>query len=293
MRIIAFFILVIFSFSTQAAVMLKVGDKAPDFTLSDPSGKPIHLYDFKGKVVLLDFWASWCGPCRTANKELIKLYKEFNPQGFEIFSVSLDSKKENWLNAIEKDKLIWPNHASDLREWESAPAQLFSINEIPTTFLLDENGIILAKSHNVQEIREKLNYIYFEQSNAYPLNTSDKIYFNQKSKFEVSDTAGKVVAKGKDNMLDVNELVPGEYLLKYEEKMVFFHKLPKSLENIKMDTIPSNGQLNLSKETSYEIFNQFGKLVSQGKGNFVPVQTLIPGNYFININGLIHPYLKN
>jgi peroxiredoxin len=277
----------------RATTQLKVGDKVPDFTLTDPTGKSIHLYELQGKIVLLDFWASWCGPCREANKDLIKVYKDFNPQGFEIFSVSLDSKKEPWLKAIEKDKLAWPYHGSDFKEWESAPAQLFGINEIPTTFLLDENGIILAKSHDPEEIRQKLNYIYFEQSNAYPLNTSGKIYFSDKSKYEISDADGKSVLKGKDAEVDVSGLPTGEYLLKYNEKITFFQKLDPPATPIVLDSNATGPILDLSSPASlYEIYSLRGKLIKKGKGKEIPVADLKPGPYFVNLDGIISRYIK-
>jgi len=125
---------------------LDVGDDAPDIKLSDPSGKIVSLSSLKGKVVLIDFWASWCGPCRMENPNVVKAYNTYKDKGFTIFSVSLDNSKDNWANAIQKDGLIWPNHVSDLKGWQSSAAKLYSVQSIPATFLIGKDGKIVAKN---------------------------------------------------------------------------------------------------------------------------------------------------
>lgn len=120
-----------------------VGQPAPDFTLNTPEDKPLSLSSFKGKVVVIDFWASWCGPCRRENPHMVELYKELHPQGVEFLGVSLDDKKEAWLKAIEDDGLVW-NHVSDLKGWKSAAAKKYGINGIPATVVIGRDGKIVA-----------------------------------------------------------------------------------------------------------------------------------------------------
>lgn len=125
---------------------IAIGTDAPDISLSDPYGKTYTLSDLKGKVVLLDFWASWCGPCRRENPSVVKMYDKYNGQGFEVFSVSLDreNQKQRWVDAINKDNLKWPYHVSDLKFWQSAPARVYGVRSIPRTFLIDREGKIAA-----------------------------------------------------------------------------------------------------------------------------------------------------
>ena len=125
---------------------IAIGTEAPDISLSDPFGKKYTLSDLKGKVVLLDFWASWCGPCRRENPSVVKIYDKYNSKGFEVFSVSLDKEqqKQRWVDAINKDNLKWPYHVSDLKFWQSAPARVYGVRSIPKTFLIDREGKIAA-----------------------------------------------------------------------------------------------------------------------------------------------------
>ncbi|MEM8528051.1 MAG: TlpA disulfide reductase family protein [Bacteroidota bacterium] len=145
----------------KAAEKVKEGEMAPDIALNDPDGKQYALSDLKGKVVLLDFWASWCGPCRRANPNVVKLYKKYGSKGFTVFSVSLDGprrtqglnqeqlqeqferSKQKWIAAIEKDNLTWPYHVSDLKYWSAAPARAYGVSSIPKTFLIDKEGRIV------------------------------------------------------------------------------------------------------------------------------------------------------
>lgn len=133
-----------------------IGEMAPDIAMEDRTGKIMKLSSLRGKVVLLDFWASWCGPCRHENPNVVKAYKRFEPKGFTIFSVSLDQNKDKWLAAIEKDGLMWENHVSDLKGWGSAGSALYKVSGIPATFLLDKNGKIVAKNLRGQALEDKL-----------------------------------------------------------------------------------------------------------------------------------------
>ena len=136
--------------------LVAIGQKAPDFTLNDVNGQPVSLYSKVGaKYLLVDFWAGWCGPCRQENPNVVRVYNEFNKKGFDVFGVSLDRTKEEWESAIKDDKLTW-THVSDLKYWQSEAARLYSINSIPANFLLDENGIIIARNLRGEDLYNKI-----------------------------------------------------------------------------------------------------------------------------------------
>lgn len=136
-----------------------VGVVAPDFTMNDPQGKPIQLSSLRGKVVLIDFWASWCGPCRQENPNVVKMYQQYHDKGFEILGVSLDRTKEEWEKAIKDDQLSWL-HVSDLQYWQNKAALLYAVNAIPQTYLLDKEGKIIAKGLRSQELAAKLSELF-------------------------------------------------------------------------------------------------------------------------------------
>ena len=136
-----------------------IGVIAPDIILLDPKGDTIALSSLRGKYVLLDFWASWCRPCRIENPHLVSNYKKYNEKGFEIYQVSLDKKKESWISAIESDKLTWI-HVSDLQYWNSFAAKLYQVQAIPANFLLDKNGKIIAKNLRGDVLEAKLSEIF-------------------------------------------------------------------------------------------------------------------------------------
>jgi thiol-disulfide isomerase/thioredoxin len=135
---------------------LAVGGMAQDLVGYSPDGRIIKLSQYKGKYVLIDFWASWCVPCRKANPEIVKIYNKYKSQNFEILGVSLDNNIDKWKQAIAEDKLDW-NHISDLKGWDSEHAQVYSIEAIPQTFLIDPNGKILAKNLSPKASDSKLN----------------------------------------------------------------------------------------------------------------------------------------
>ena len=148
----------------QSKYKVQLGEPAPDIAMADVNGSIKRLSDLKGKVVLLDFWASWCGPCRRANPHVVETYHKYKDQGFTVFSVSLDGldartknrfpadqlesqmqkQKQRWLDAIAKDKLVWDTHVSDLKKWDSDAAATYGVRSIPTTFLIDRDGNIAA-----------------------------------------------------------------------------------------------------------------------------------------------------
>lgn len=133
----------------------KVGDKYVDFTEPNVEGKNISLSDFKGKVVLLDFWGSWCGACREGNPKLVKIYNEFNAKGFEILGVAADINKAAWINAIKKDGLSWQN-VTDLKGWNNKAAIIYAIDKYPTNYLIDRSGTIVAIDLESDDLRNKL-----------------------------------------------------------------------------------------------------------------------------------------
>lgn len=132
---------------------------APDIIMEDMNGNVAKLSDLRGKIVLIDFWASWCKPCRQENPNVVRVYNEYKDKGFTVFSVSLDDDRDKWLKAIEADNLIWPNHVSDLRGWQSAGAALYGVSSIPATFLLDEEGKLIATDLRGPALERKLQEI--------------------------------------------------------------------------------------------------------------------------------------
>ncbi len=142
-----------------------IGQQAPDFTLSDPEGNPVSLSSLNGNYVLIDFWASWCGPCRRENPNVVQLYNEYSSKGFEILGVSLDEDREKWVQAINDDQLTW-RHVSDLRRWGSEAGKLYGVNSIPHTVLIDPDGIIIAKNLRGAELVAKLQELLGAKENT-------------------------------------------------------------------------------------------------------------------------------
>ena len=146
--------------SMEAQKMFDPGNEVPNITQNDPQGAPRSLYDLRGNVVLVDFWASWCRPCRAENPNVVRMYEKYNKDGFEVFSVSLDKTKDKWVAAIEKDGLVWPNHVSDLQYWSSEAAQLYNVKSIPFTVLLDRDGKVIDKKLRGPALEAKLQELF-------------------------------------------------------------------------------------------------------------------------------------
>lgn len=142
-----------------------IGQEAPEINLKSPEGNNIALSSLKGKVVLIDFWASWCGPCRKEMPTVVKVYKRFKDKGFEIYGVSLDREKDRWVEAIQKDGITWPQ-VSDLMQWQSEVVKKYNIQSIPYTVLLDREGKIIAKSLRGEQLEKKLEEVFSQQTNA-------------------------------------------------------------------------------------------------------------------------------
>lgn len=138
-----------------SSTAVEVGTVAPDFSAPSPEGKDISLKSALGKVTLIDFWASWCGPCRIENPNVVALYKEFHSKGLNIIGVSLDEKADKWKEAIAKDQLTW-THISNLKGWEDPIAKRYHVDGIPATFLLDEKGVVIARDLRGSELRAKV-----------------------------------------------------------------------------------------------------------------------------------------
>jgi len=139
----------------ESVAPLEVGGLAPEIQLKGLDGKEIKLSSLRGKIVLIDFWASWCGPCRRENPNVVNLYNNYKSKGFEIFGVSLDDNEDKWKGAIQKDGLTWI-HVSDLKGWQSAAAQTYQVSSIPFTVLLDRNGRIIAKGLRGSDLESKM-----------------------------------------------------------------------------------------------------------------------------------------
>lgn len=139
---------------------LAIGTMAPEIDLPNPKGKNVKLSSLRGKYVLIDFWAAWCGPCRRESPNMVKLYKTFHPKGFDIYSVSLDQTKKAWEKAIKKDGLGKWTHVSDLLYWNSAAGRDYGVESIPFTVLIDKEGKIIAKGLRGDDLKAKLEEIF-------------------------------------------------------------------------------------------------------------------------------------
>lgn len=148
-----------FHVKVEAERSTAIGAIAPEISLTDTNGKIVPLSSLRGKIVLIDFWASWCGPCRKENPHVVEVFQKYHAQGFEVFSVSLDRDRDKWIDAIKKDGLTW-THVSDLQYWKSEGAKTYGISAIPATVLIDKDGKIISKKLRGPSLDEKLKEIF-------------------------------------------------------------------------------------------------------------------------------------
>jgi len=144
----------------QAQQPLAPGNEAKEIALPNPEGDTLRLSDYRGKVVLIDFWASWCGPCRRENPNVVNVYNKYKDKGFEVFSVSLDRTMDAWVKAIEQDNLTWEGHVSDLKFWQSEAAKAYGVSSIPFTVLIDEEGKIIGTNIRGPQLEIALKEIF-------------------------------------------------------------------------------------------------------------------------------------
>lgn len=137
-----------------------IGKQAPEITMNTTDEKPLSLSSLRGKIVLIDFWASWCAPCRAENPNVVKAYNMYKSKGFDVFSVSLDKDLDKWKRAIEKDNLSWTNHVCDFKDWNSPVVQLYNFNSIPSNVLIDKEGKIIAKDLRGEDLEKKLSELF-------------------------------------------------------------------------------------------------------------------------------------
>jgi peroxiredoxin len=281
------------AFSENKKIALKVGEKAPDFTILDPSGKSVSLSALRGKLVLLDFWASWCGYCKIANAEFIPIYNTYKSQGFEIFSVSMDIKKEAWVAAIKNQNLLWPYHGSELKGWDDSKlSEIYGVESLPATFLIDENGYIIDTDLDDFDLEKKLNWYYNEQIHFYPHVAVSKIYFTAKAKYQIEDLHGNVLLKGKDIEADISSLTAGEYKIVYEDKTDKLIKRNNTHAPITFFPERVDDKVTMSHEAEYTVYNHRGRPVKRGKTVFIEMADLPTGVYYLCIEGNIHRIFK-
>lgn len=271
---------------TISSYAVEIGTIAPEIIMKDNKGRDVSLSSLKGKIVLVDFWASWCKPCREANPILTDAYLKYSHKGFEIVSVSLDEDKVQWLNAIDEDKLPWENQISDLKGWNSKVVKDYNIEALPTSFLLDREGKIVVVDPYAEDLEIELKSIFLKEVSFYPKNASNKLYFSLPVKYIIRNNRGKKVAKGNDETVDISYLDPGVYSVEFAGKKEQFLKKENTKSIVKI-IFRNDEKVIFSLKTKYVIYTTGGVEIISGENEQIFFDQLDEGEYFIQFDGQI------
>ena len=291
MNIVRNYIFCIILFTSTLSFGFGVGNEAPEINLKTSKGEDISLSQLRGKIVLVDFWASWCHPCRAANPYLSDAYLKYNHKGFEILSVSLDNNKAHWLQAIEQDKLPWKWHVSDLKGWDSKVIQDYKVEALPTSYLIDRDGKIVALDPYAEDLELELEEIFIKELSFYPKNAASKLYLSLATDYKIYNSDDKKVLKGTGDEVDLSSLANGVYKIEFGGKTESFLKKSSHTANSKIISTSAD-KITFSSNVNYEIHNLKGDILKKGSGNSVPIADLDIGEYYVHLDGKVEKYIK-
>lgn len=261
------------NWSVFSQTSLKIGDKAPEITLKGKDGDVIKLSESTGSLTIVHFWASWSKPCKPMNQYLSQAYSKYKKEGLEIFSVSIDKKPRTWFEAIENQKLNWPNHVSDFKGMVySKPAKDYKIYEVPSIFVLDEKGMIQMINPTQDELIKKLKTLDNELK-ILPQQTSNFVYFTKRTDYLIYDSTDTLVLGGKGNSAYINKLDTGTYRLETTEKSFYFKKILQDTAYDFQINYQSK-QITFITACSYEIRSKNGNLLLKGEGDYIDYSIL-------------------